>query len=165
MIAYYDAHQCLQKDILDIGCLYNGDTQPAEAMHSPIKDIWRFSSNHREGSEKQLLKIHSTNEEIRLFSDTYVNKSFKRVKNAREPCLTSAVREPRHQLDDFANSHAEDNHFDALVEKIVQFVSEEMGELIDREDIMVINRSTFLYDPEVMTHFLGRKVRINYLYN
>jgi hypothetical protein len=74
------------KDIFSIGCLYNGDTQTSEAMHSDIKDIWRRSHNHRHNMEGQLLKVHSCHEAMSIFSDGIAND---RIPRKRKDCAVS----------------------------------------------------------------------------
>lgn len=120
-----------------MGCLYNGDTQPSEAMHSALKDIWRFSCNHRDDSDQQMLRVHCNNEALRIFSNAVARKMGKSPVKVQPARLASFVRQQKTTLSQFIINNPGNPDLLCLEEKALRYIRSKVGSHVDAEDIYV----------------------------
>jgi len=128
----------ISKDITMIVCLYNGDTQPAEAMHAPLKDIWRFSCNHRDNSDKQMVRVHAHHEAIDIHIDSLEPRNMSKNLLTRPPLLTASVRRSKMTLQQLARERKDSAHFVQMTPLILRYVRPLYGQYIEAQDIKVL---------------------------
>jgi hypothetical protein len=112
--------------------LYNGDTQPAEAMHSAIKDIWRFSCNHKDDTDKQIMKVHSNQEAMKIFTDARLLKYQPPKIRLHGAKLTSEAKGKTPLL-----SFSEAHNYPFLIHQLLNFLHSKGIGNIDPQDIWV----------------------------
>jgi hypothetical protein len=108
-------------------------------MHSLIKEIWRYSNNHRQDMEGQLLKVHSTQEALRTFSDgiAHINKGSKQKQPSVS--LNSDSRRKKENLPSYARRHSQDKNFEAFSFQVTEYARGKLGDHIEPGDIWVNN--------------------------
>lgn len=136
-------------DIREIGCLYNGDTQPSEAMHAPLKEIWRDSCNHRENSDEQILRVFTTREELKIFTDAVHH----RLKPAQmfngRPRLTSAARH-KYSLEQYTMNNRNKPAMQWLCGHLRRWCSHSVGHDVPIHHIQINEHSAVTCDIEAL---------------
>jgi hypothetical protein len=110
--------------------LYNGDTQPAEAMHSAIKEIWRFSCNHKDDTDKQIMKVHSNQEAMKIFTDAKAFKYQAQRIHTHGARLSSEAK-GKTSLMTFAGTR----DYPHLLQQLSDYVNTRVADSIDPHDI------------------------------
>jgi hypothetical protein len=87
--------------------------------------------------EGQLLKVHSTQEALRTFSDGIKFSRTPKVKN--RPCvsLKGDTRLRKENLNVYSKRHSQDDHFVRFTTKVLEYARSKAGIYIEPGDIWV----------------------------
>jgi hypothetical protein len=102
-------------------------------MHSAIKDIWRFSCNHKDDTDKQIMKVHSNQEAMKIFTDARLFKYQPQRPRVHGAKLTSEAR-GKISLMSFCEAQ---NLYTHLPEQLLNYLNVHIAGSLSLEDIWV----------------------------
>lgn len=91
--------------------------------------------------EGQLLKVHCTQEALRIFSDGIAHTRNHPKRDQTSVSLTSNTRRKKENLESYTKRHALDENFAVFLSQVTNFVRGKLGGHIEPCDIWVEYRS------------------------